>query len=228
MKVLIVGASGMVGQGVLRECLLASDVSEVLLLGRTPIANTHPRLRQLVHSDLFDVGAFEAALTGIDACFYCLGVSSAGLREATYSQLSYTLTLAIAGALARHNPALTFCYVSGAGTDSSERGRSMWARVKGRTENALQALPFAAVYLFRPGIIQPLHGSQSKTPSYRRFYQWTRPLLPLLKRCFPRAILTTEEVGLAMLNAARRGSGRFVLESRDIAALAANSQQSGR
>ena len=162
----------------------------------------------------------EPELRGIDACFFCLGVSSSGMSEAAYRHITYDLTLAVATVLARLNPAMTFIYVSGAGTDSTDRGRSMWARVKGQTENALKALPFAGVYLFRPAVIQPLHGIQSKTPSYRRFYRLTRPLLPVMARLFPTLVVTTEEVGQAMLNAARRGSGRLVLESRDIARLA--------
>jgi uncharacterized protein YbjT (DUF2867 family) len=210
----------MVGQGVLRECLAASDVKEVIVLGRSKIEPAHPRLRQLVQDDLFKLTSIEPELQGIDACFFCLGVSSSGMSEAAYRHITYDLTLAVATRLARLNPAMTFIYVSGAGTDSTERGRSMWARVKGQTENALKVLPIAGVYLFRPAIIQPLHGIESKTPSYRRFYRLTRPLLPVMTRLFPSLVVTTEEVGRAMLNAARRGSGRLVLESRDIARLA--------
>lgn len=220
MRVLIVGATGMVGQGVLRECLSAPDVREVIVLGRSKIEAVPPRLRQLVQDDMFDLTPVEPELWGIDACFFCLGVSSAGMSEAAYRHITYDLTLTVATVLARLNPAMTFIYVSGAGTDSTELGRSMWARVKGRTENALKALPFAGVYLFRPAIIQPLHGIQSKTSSYRRFYRLTRPLLPMMTRLFPSLVVTSEEVGQAMLNAARRGSGRLVLESRDIARLA--------
>jgi uncharacterized protein YbjT (DUF2867 family) len=177
-------------------------------------------LRQLVQDDMFDLTPIEPELGGIDACFFCLGVSSSGMSEAAYRHITYDLTLAVATVLARLNPAMTFIYVSGAGTDSTELGRSMWARIKGRTENALKALPFAGVYLFRPAIIQPLHGIQSKTSSYRRFYRLTRPLLPMMTRLFPNIVVTTEELGQAMLKAARRGSGRLVLESRDIARLA--------
>jgi uncharacterized protein YbjT (DUF2867 family) len=142
------------------------------------------------------------------------------MSEATYRHITYDLTLVVAAVLARLNPAMTFSYVSGAGADSTERGRSMWARVKSQIENALKALPFASVYLFRPAVIQPLHGIQSKTSSYRRFYSLTRPLLPVMKILFPNLVVTTEEVGQAMLTAARRGSGRLVLESKDIARLA--------
>lgn len=220
MKILIVGATGMVGRGVLQSCLGASDVSDVILFGRTKLELTTPKLRQLIQDDLFDLRGLAPELKGIDACFFCLGVSSSGMREADYRHITYDLTLAVATQLARLNPAMVFTYVSGAGTDSSERGRTMWARVKGQTENALNALPIAGVYLFRPAIIQPLHGIESKTPSYRRFYQWTKPLLPLVKRLFPQFAVTTEDIGQAMLNAVRRGAGRMVLESRDIGLLA--------
>jgi uncharacterized protein YbjT (DUF2867 family) len=220
MRVLIVGATGMVGQGVLRECLAAPDVSEVIVLGRTKIEPAPSRLRQLVQDNLFDLTGVGPELQGIDACFFCLGVTSSGMSEAAYRHITYDLTLAVAAELAKLNPAMTFCYVSGAGTDGAGRGRSMWARVKGQTENALKALPIAGVYLFRPGVIQPLHGIESKTSAYRRFYKVTAPLLPLMKRLFPSLVVTTAEIGQAMLNAARRGTGRLVLESEDIAHLA--------
>jgi len=224
MRVLIVGATGMVGQGVLRECLAATDVGEVIVLGRSKLESASSKLRQLVQNDLFDLATVESELQGIDACFFCLGVSSSGMSGADYSHITYDLTLDVATVLARLNPAMTFIYVSGAGTDSTEQGRVMWARVKGRTENALKALPFAGVYLFRPAVIQPLHGIQSKTPSYRRLYKLLGPLLPLLRTLLPNHVVTTEEVGLAMLNAARRGAGRVVVESRDIARLARGGQ----
>ena len=220
MKVILFGASGMVGQGVLRAALLAPDVEQVLLVGRTSIDLRHAKLRQLAQPDLFDYSTASAQLQGYDACFFCLGVSAAGLDEAQYTRLTYELTLAAAQPLAQRNPGMTMVYVSGAGTDSSERGRSMWARVKGRTENALLRLPFKAVYLFRPSAIQPLHGARSKTTSYRVFYTLAAPLMPLLRRLWPRAILSTESMGDAMLNAARRGGPGGVLESADIYALA--------
>ena len=220
MKVIIFGASGMVGQGVLRAALLAPDVEQVLLVGRSAVGQQHAKLRQLVQADLFDYSAVSAQLQGYDACFFCLGVSSAGMDEAQYTRLTYELTLAAAQPLARLNPGMTMVYVSGAGTDSSEHGRSMWARVKGRTENALLRLPFKAVYLFRPGAIQPLHGARSKTTSYRILYLLAAPLMPLLRRLWPRAILSTASMGDAMLNAARRGGPGGVLESAAIHALA--------
>jgi uncharacterized protein YbjT (DUF2867 family) len=220
MKVLLFGATGMVGQGVLRECLRAGDVTQVRTVGRTATGQRDPKLDEVVHADLFDYRDIEAQLKGFDACFFCLGVSSAGMSETDYSHMSYDLTLAAAQTLARLNPQMTFVYVSGAGTDSSEQGRTMWARVKGRVENALQRLPFKAVYLFRPGVIQPLHGAVSKTKSYRVFYALSKPLLPLLRMLLPGVILTTEGIGLAMLRVARSGAPKAVLEVRDIAALA--------
>jgi uncharacterized protein YbjT (DUF2867 family) len=217
MNILIFGATGMVGQGVLRECLLATDVARVVAVGRTPTGVANSRLRDLIHADLFDYRAVESELEGFDACFFCLGVSSAGMSEADYSRMSYDLTLAAAEMLARLNSHMTFVYVSGAGTDSSEKGPVMWARVKGRTENALRRLPFKAVYLLRPGVIQPLHGARSRTGSYRIFYSMTKPLLPLLRKALPNAVLTTESMGKAMLALARDGWRTPVLETRDIA-----------
>lgn len=216
MKVLMFGSTGMVGQGVLRECLLAPDVEQVTTVVRTPGHQAHPKLRQIVHADLFDLAARDEELQGFDACFFCLGVSSSGMDEATYRHLTYDLTLKAARQLARLNQAMTFVYVSGASTDSSEQGRSMWARVKGRTENALKQLPFRGVYLFRPGVIQPLDGIRSKTASYARLYSLVSPLLSLVRRVLPNAIVTTRDMGKAMLNAARFGEGRVVVEASDI------------
>ena len=220
MNVLLFGASGMVGQGVLRECLLAPDVLSVVTIVRSASGRQHPKLRELVHPDLLNYSAIEAELSGFDACFFCLGVSSAGMSEADYTRISYSYTLAAAETLARLNPQMTFTYVSGAGTDSTEQGRSMWARVKGRTENALLRLPFKGAYMFRPGMIQPLHGIRSKTASYQMLYTLLGPLLPLLRRLFPRQITTTEQVGQAMLAVARHGAPKRILESPDIVAAA--------
>lgn len=216
MKILLFGASGMVGQGVLRECLAAQDVEEVLVLGRSALGMHHPKLRELVHQDFFDYASIEPQLPGYDACFFCLGVSAAGMDEAAYTRLTYELTLAAASTLARLNPAMVFVYVSGAGTDSTEQGRSMWARVKGRTENALRRLPFRAVYLFRPGFIEAVHGERSKTTMSRVVYTVTRPLVPLLRALFPRQILSTVTIGQAMLAVARQGGPSAVLECPDI------------
>lgn len=220
MKVMIFGASGMVGQGALRAALQADDVSEVLAVGRASLELRHPKLRERLLPDLFGFSTVEPLPRGYDACFFCLGVSSGGMREADYHRLTFDLTLAIARALLPGNPAMTFLYVSGAGTDSSERGRSMWARVKGRTENALLRLPFKAVYLLRPGVIQPLDGIRSKTPAYRWIYRLIGPLLTPLRRLLPGHVLTTRSLGQAMLAAARHGAPSAVLETTDIQALA--------
>ncbi|SAL82952.1 nucleoside-diphosphate-sugar epimerase-like protein [Caballeronia choica] len=217
MKVLLFGATGMVGQGVLRECLLDTDVTEVVTLGRTATGMRHAKLREIVHRDLFDYAPIEGELSGFDACFFCLGVSSFRMSEADYTRLTYDLTMAAARTLARLNPAMTFVYVTGAGSDSTEHGRSMWARVKGRTENALLRLPFKAAFMFRPGAIVPMHGVRSKTALYQTMYSLTRPVLPVLQRVFPNAIVTTEQVGRAMLAVAKRGAPAAILESRDIA-----------
>ena len=158
MKVLVFGASGMVGQGVLRECLLDPEVSVVLSIARSSTGQQHPKLKEIVHKDFLDFASLETEWAGLDACFFCLGVSSAGMSEENYKRVTYDITLAAAQVLAKLNPNLTFVYVSGAGTDSSERGRVMWARVKGQTENALLRMPFRAAYMFRPGVIVPLHG----------------------------------------------------------------------
>ena len=220
MKVLLFGATGMVGQGVLRECLLDPDVQLVQTVGRTPSGAQHPKLREIVHRDLLRYDSLEADLAGFDACFFCLGVSSAGMKEADYERVTYGITMAAAETLSRLNPRMTFIYVSGAGTDSSERGRSMWAQVKGKTENALLRLPFEAAYMFRPGIIEPLHGVKSKTASYRLFYTLSKPLLPAMRWLFPNFVLTTEQIGRAMLAVVRNGAPKRVLESRDIRASA--------
>ena len=221
MNVLILGATGMVGQGVLRECLLDEGVTRVVTLGRSPTGQSHPKLREIVHGELLNLRPIEGQLTGLDACFYCLGASATGLSEADYTQINYVLTMSVAEALARIDPDMTFVYVSGAGTDSSERGRAMWARVKGRTENALLRLPFKAAYMLRPGLIIPMHGVKSKTRLYRAFYAVLGPLLPLMRKLFPRSIITTEQLGRVMLRLARSGYSKPVLETADLSALSA-------
>ena len=212
MKVLLFGASGMVGQGVLRECLRDASVTEVLAVGRSPTGITHAKLREIRHSNLEDLAVLEPQLRGFDACFFCLGVSAGGLSEQAYAHLTFDLTLAVARTLARLRPGMAFTYVSGAGTDSSGHGRVMWARVKGRTENALLALPLAAT-MFRPAIIVPMHGERSKTKAYRLFYTLAGPVLPLLRRAMPGYVTTTEHLGRAMISVAANGSRKPVLEN---------------
>jgi uncharacterized protein YbjT (DUF2867 family) len=219
MKVLLFGATGMVGQGVLLECLRDPGVSQVLSVGRSSIGRTDPKLRELLLPDPSVLSAVESQLRGFDACFFCLGVSSAGMSEEVYRRLTYDLTLAVARTVARLDPQATFVYVSGAGTDSSERGRSMWARVKGATENALMRLPFRAAYMFRPGFIQPMHGVRSKTALYRWAYVLASPIAGLLVRWAPGSVTTSEQVGRAMLVVARRGAPKPLLETADINAL---------
>ena len=216
MNVLIFGATGMVGQGVLRECLLDPGVQLVQVIVRTSTGVQHPTVREIVRQDLGQYTDIETDLSGFDACFFCLGITSSGMTEEAYTRVTYDITMAAAETLCRLSPRMTFIYVSGAGTDSSEHGRTMWARVKGRTENALLQLPFKAAYMFRPGVIQPLHGARSKTASYRVLYTLTKPLLPVLRWAFPNYVLTTEQIGRAMLAVARHGFPTRVLESRDI------------
>src|SRR5664280_1229369 len=216
MKVILFGASGMVGQGVLRECLLDHDVDSVLAVGRNPLGQQHEKLREIVRPNVADLDPVEDGLRGYDACFFCLGVSSAGMEEVGYRRVTFDLTLAVARTLARLNPDMTFIYVSGTGTDSTERGRIMWARVKGETENALLRLPFKAAYMFRPGIIRPLHGITSKTRLYRIFYAVAGPLITLASPLLPRWVTTTEQVGRAMIRVGLRGAPSPFLENKDI------------
>jgi uncharacterized protein YbjT (DUF2867 family) len=216
MKVILFGATGMVGQGVLRECLLDADVESVLAVGRSPTARRHAKLREIVHDNFLDYSAIESQLKGYDACFFCLGVSSVGMNEERYRHLTYEITLAAATTLAKLNPQMVFIYVTGRGTDSSEKGSLMWARVKGKTENDLLKLPFRAAYMFRPAGIQPLHGVRSKTGWVQAFYVAAAPLLSLLNRVAPNYMTTSEQVGRAMIRVARDGFPRPVLESEDI------------
>ena len=216
MNVLVFGATGMIGQGVLRECLRDPDVDRVTVVARQRTGQSHTKLREVLRGDVADLSGLDAELREVDACFFCLGVSSAGMTEERYARVTYDLTLSVAKQLVRLNPGMTFVYVSGMGTDASERGRAMWARVKGRTENALLALPFRAAYMFRPGLVQPVAGARSRTAWYRVLYMLMAPLLPLLRRLFPKSVTTTAEVGRAMLAVARRGYEKRVLESADI------------
>jgi uncharacterized protein YbjT (DUF2867 family) len=216
MKVILFGATGMVGQGVLRECLLDSGIESVLAVGRSPTGQRHPKLREILHDDFLDYSAIESQLAVYDACFFCLGVSSVGMDEERYRHLTHDITLAAATTLSRLNPQMVFVYVTGRGTDSTEQDRLMWARVKGKTENDLLKLPFKAAYMFRPAAIQPLHGVRSKTAWVQAIAVATAPLLSLLNRVAPKYVTTTERVGRAMIKVAREGYPRPVLESEDI------------
>jgi uncharacterized protein YbjT (DUF2867 family) len=220
MNVVLFGASGMVGQGVLRECVLSPDVAKILVVGRKASGETRDKVEELVHADFEDFSGVAGELTGYDACFWCLGVTSAGMTEAEYTRVTYTYTMAAARVLAEKNPTMTFVFVSGAGTDETEKSKTMWARVKGKAENGVATLPFKATYAFRPGFIQPLHGIVSRTTSYRVLYAILGPFGGILRRLFPGMASTTELVGRAMLRAASHGAGKRILETRDINDLA--------
>lgn len=216
MKIVLFGGSGMIGQGVLRESLLDPEVELVLSVGRTPLSKKQEKLKELIVSDLGDLSAFASQLTGFDACFFSLGATAAGSSEKEYRRINYDLPLAVATLLAKLNPQMTLVYISGRGTDSTEKGRVMWARVKGATENALLRLPFRAAYMFRIGAVLPLHGIKSKTPLYNFFYAVGTPLMLLLRKFSPKNVQTTEEVGKAMLSVAKRGPSKSILECADI------------
>jgi len=215
MKVLLFGATGMVGQGVLRECLLDPAVTQVTAIGRSATGRQDSKLREIVQKDLLDYSAIENKLAGFDACFFCLGVSSAGMSAERYRHITYDITLAAGQMFARLNAGKTFVYVSGMGADSTERGRSGWARVKGATENALFQMPLSAV-IFRPGGIVPMHGIRSKTAWYRAFYAILGPALKMLAKVAPRYVTTTENVGRAMIRAAKEGAPKQLMENGDI------------
>jgi uncharacterized protein YbjT (DUF2867 family) len=215
MKILLFGATGMIGQGVLRECLLDPGVESVAAIGRSPSGQTHPKLRDLVQRDLFDYSAMEPQFDGLDACFFCLGTTSVGMSETDYTRVTFDLTLAAACSLAKVRPGMTFIYVSGAGADSTERSGVMWARVRGRTENAVLALPLRAC-VFRLGVVQPLHGIQSRTAWIRFLYWITRPVMSAVVAMLPPLATTTEAVGRAMLEVARHGALAKVLDNREI------------
>jgi uncharacterized protein YbjT (DUF2867 family) len=216
MKVILFGATGMVGQGVLRECLIDPGVESVFSVGRSPTGQHDPKLREILHDNFFDFSAIESELTGYDACFFCLGVSSVGMDAERYRHLTYDLTMAAATTLVGLNPGMVFTYVTGRGTDSTEQGPRRWARVKGKTENDLLKLPFKAAYMFRPGAIQPLHGVRSKTAWVQAVYVIASPLMSRLARTSPGIMTTTERVGRAMIGVARHGFSKPVLESEDI------------
>ena len=213
-RVIIFGATGMVGQGTLRESLLATDVERILCVGRSGSGRRDARLTEVVVPDVSDVASYETRLPGFDACFFCLGASSVGMSEADYRRVTYDMPVAIATALARRNPSITFVHVSGAGADTGD-GRVMWARVKGQAESAILALPFKA-FVFRPGYIQPMHGIQSRTGWLRALYAVAAPLYPVLNRLAPRRVTTTERIGRAMLSVMRSGYPKRTLENADI------------
>jgi len=222
LRAIIFGATGMVGEGVLHEALHHSSVDAVLVIGRKSSKLHHPKLAELIHRDFYDYSGIESQLRGYNACFFCLGVSSIGMDEQEYTRITYNLTMRAATTLARLNPEMTFCYVSGMGTDGTERGRRMWARVKGKTENHLAALPCRAVYLFRPGFIKPIRG-------LRNAYTLSRILgviYPVWKALIPGAVCTLEDLGLAMIEAACSGYSRKILENADISLIARTARES--
>jgi len=216
LKVIITGATGMVGEGVVHECLQHPAIGEVLIVNRKPFGATHPKLKEIIHADFFDITAIEDQVKGYDACYFCLGVSSVGMKEPEYYKLTYTLTLNFAQTLARLNPDMIFEYISGASTDSTEKGSSMWARVKGKTENDLAKLPSKQVYNFRPGYMHPTPGLRNTNKLYK-YITW---MYPLLKLVFPNRVSTLAELGLAMINASIYGYEKQILEVPDIKALA--------
>lgn len=215
MKVIITGSTGMVGKGVLLECLDHPAIEAVLVVNRRTVGMTHPKLREIIHNDFFNWSPIRDQLAGYDACLFCLGVTSAGKKEAEYKHMTYDLTLGLAKVLLNLTPGMTFCYVSGAGTDTTEQGRMMWARVKGKTENDLLALGFKDAYMFRPGFIEPKRGVHSSTPLYNTLITLFKPLFPLLRR-FEGYSTDSVTLGKAMISASLKGADRKVLESRDI------------
>jgi uncharacterized protein YbjT (DUF2867 family) len=216
IKAIIFGATGMVGEGVLLKSLHHKDVESVLVIGRRSCKMTHDKLKELIHNDFFDYSTIEEHLKGYNACFFCLGVSSMGMIEQDYSRITYDLAMRAASTLSRLNPDMTFCYVSGTGTDSTEQGRMMWARVKGKTENHLQKLPFKSVYLFRPGLMKPVEGQKNLKPLYKA----AGMLFPLWNFLSPKNVCKLDDVGLAMINAVEIGYQKQILENRDITQLA--------
>ena len=221
LRVILTGATGMVGEGVLLECLQSSAVAHVLVLTRKPTGRTHPKMSELLVPDLADLNAVKDQLTGYNACFFCAGISSVGISKQEYERITHDMTLAVAETLVRLNPDMTFIYVSGAGTDSTKTSRQHWARVKGRTENELLALPFRTAYMFRPGLLRPQTG-QRNVPKLMRVIDW---LYPVIKRLAPSMACTLKEVGQAMISAADFGSSKPVLEVRDIVALAKSAKR---
>ena len=218
MRVLIFGASGMVGSGALLEALEDDGVTHVTVVGRRSVDMSHDKLTEVLHPDLFDLDPVADALVGFDGCFYALGVTSAGMSEEEYRHITVELTRAILDPVVAANPGITIGFVSGQGTNDSEQGRVMWARVKGEAENYVRSLPVRS-YLFRPGFIQPLKGVRSRTAMYERLYAVIRPVVPALRSVFPNAITTTVEVGRALIRVVREQPDDVVLEQRRIVEL---------
>lgn len=216
IKAVVLGATGMVGEGVLHECLKHPDVESVLAINRKPCGVQHEKLKEIIHKDFLDFSVIETQLFGYNACYFCMGVSSIGMNEKDYTRITYNLTMHVANTLLKYNDDMTFCYVSGVGTDSTEKGRIMWARVKGKTENDLMKLPFKAVYNFRPGFIKPTPGLKNAYKSYKYF----TPFYPVLRKLFPNYVTTLEEIGLAMINSCLKSYGKQILECNDISELA--------
>ena len=219
LKVIITGATGMVGEGVLFECLHYPEVEGVLVITRKSCGYSHPKLTEIIHSDFLDISSLSDRLTGYNACYFCLGVTSLGKSEAEYARLTYTLTLNFATTLATLNPDMTFCYISGAGTDSTEKGRTMWARVKGKTENDLMKLPFRQVYNFRPGGIEPFLPLKS-SQTYYKTYKYLGWLFSLMKVIAPNLVITLKDLAAAMINASLTGYPKNILEMKDMKLLA--------
>ena len=218
-KVIITGATGMVGKGVLLECLDHEAIGEVLVIGRHSVGMEHPKLRELTHKDFSDFSAVKDRLRGYDGCFYCLGISAAGLKEAEYRRITYDFAMALATQLFEDNPDMTFTYVSGQGTDSSEKGRMMWARVKGKTENDLLGMGFRQAFMFRPGAIIPLRGIKSRTKSYQFMYDYFMWLVKGIKAVAPNSVVNTTQIGLAMINGMLKGYDKKILAPKDIPVL---------
>lgn len=215
IQTILFGSTGMIGQGVLHECLADDNVESILVINRQSCNISHPKLKEIIHKDLFNLSGLTTAMTGYNACFFCLGVSSAGLKEEEYTKITYDLTLNIAKTLSDLNKEMTFSYISGAGTDSTEKGKSMWARVKGKTENTLLLLPFKKAYMFRPGFIQPMKGIKSKTGLYNAMYAIFGPFYFLLKH-LDNFVTNTETMGKAMILATLQGYDKTILENKDI------------
>ncbi|SEJ63534.1 hypothetical protein SAMN05216327_114206 [Dyadobacter sp. SG02] len=212
IKAIVTGTTGMVGEGVLLECLENPDVESVLMINRRPLGMTHPKLKEIVHKDFHDVSPIENQLKGYNACYFCLGVSSVGMKEPEYRRITYDLTMHVAEVLSRQNPDMTFCYVSGASTDSTEKGSLMWARVKGKTENDLRKLPFDQVFAFRPGMMKATKG-QKNLPTLYKLLGW---LYPVVKAIFPNGASTLTQVGKAMIHVTKYGYDKNILEVEDI------------